>query len=220
MFGQSTITTKAAALTAAILFVGASSAPAAPPGYTGGYNPGYFSSQRGGYTPGYYGGRPNFGLYYPGYFAGQSSGYGAYTGGYYPGFYSSLHAESAYPSPYVTTPTPAYVPPWVASTGGRTMLPEMRALEAVDPAQADGGALVALHVPSDAEVWFDGEKTAQTGAEREFKSPALPVGRLYHYDVRARWTEGGKVVDQTRSIPAGANRRTEVDFTQPEPGGK
>jgi len=215
MFGQRFIVSTGAAL-AALLVFGASPTPAAPGGYTGGYQPGYFSSQHGGYFPGYYGGRPSFGGYYPGYFAGYPSGYGGYHGGYYPGYFSDLHTESTYPSPTVT-PAPYYPAQTVESSGGRTVLPEVAGLEALDPSQTDGGTVIAVHVPSDAEVWFDGDPTKKRGDERDFKSPPLPVGRLYHYDVRARWKEGGRVVDQTRSVPASANRRTEVDFTKPDP---
>ncbi len=215
MFGRSSILSRAAALTAALLVFGASPAPAAPGGYTGGYAPGYFSSQSGGYFPGYYGGRPNFGGYYPGYFTGYPSGYGGNHGLYYPGYFSSLHPESTFPSPTVT-PTP-YWPPTVESSGGRTVLPEVAGLESLDPSQTGGGAVLSVHVPADAKVWFDGDETKQTGAERDFKSAPLPVGRLYHYDVRARWKEGGRVMDQTRRVPASANRRTVVDFTKPNP---
>ena len=48
-------------------------------------------------------------------------------------------------------------------------------------------------------------------------TPALPAAHDFQYDVRARWTEDGKPVDQTRSITVHANQRVEVDFTQPEP---
>lgn len=216
MFRLQSIFPPAAALAAALLVFGASPAPAAPGGYTGGYAPGYFSSQHGGYFPGYYGGRPSFGGYYPGYFTGYPSGYGGNHGLYYPGYFSALHAESTYPSPTVTT-APYYGPPTVESSGGRTVLPEVAGLESVDPSQTGGGAVIDVHVPADAKVWFDGDLTKKRGGERDFTSPPLPVGRLYHYDVRARWKEGGRVVDQTRRVPASANRRTVVDFSKPDP---
>lgn len=221
MFRPHSLVSKAAALAA--LFVLSAAPVAAAPGqfrsYPGGYNPGYFSSQHGGYYPGTYGGRPLTGGYYPGYFPGYPGGYGGYPGGYYPGYFSDLHAESAYPPPTVTAP-PAYAPAAVESSGGRTVLPEARGLETLDPSESDGGAVVSVRVPSDAEVWFDGDETKQKGGERDFKSPPLPVGRLYHYEVRARWNEGGRVMDQTRTVPAGANRRTVVDFTRPDSDGR
>ena len=215
MFTRQTLALMGATLTAALL---AAPAGAAAPGYSGGYNPGYFSGQHGGYYPGAYSGRAGFGGYNPGYFSGYPAGYGGYSGGYYPGYYSDLHAESTYPSPYTPTTTTPYVPPSVISSGFRSMLPEMRTLEAVDPSRTDGGALIDVRVPSEAQVWFDGDKTAQTGDERQFKSAPLPVGRLYHYEVRARWTEGGQVKDETRKVPVSANRVTDVDFTRPEAG--
>ena len=58
----------------------------------------------------------------------------------------------------------------------------------------------AVTVPADAEVWFDGAKTAQAGPYREFVSPPLRPGRSYSYDVRARWKDGGREVDRTRRV--------------------
>ena len=210
MFRQHFIVSKAAALASALLVLASAPVMAAP-----GYAPGYFGSQHGGYFPGYYGGQHNFGGYYPGYFGGYPAGNGRTTG-YYPGYYGDLHAES----PYIAPLTPSaryYSPPTVESSGGRSVLPEVRELETLDPSVTDGGALITIHVPADAEVWFDGDLTKQRGDVREYKTGHLPVGQLYHSDIRARWKDSGRVVDQTRSVPASANRRTQVDFTRPDP---
>ncbi len=210
MFGQPLTVSKAAALASALLFLVSAPVTAAP-----GYAPGYFGSQHGGYFPGYYGGHHVIGGYYPGYFGGYPAGNGRTTG-YYPGYFGRLHDESAYiPS---LTPAARYSsPPTVESSGGRSVLPEMRGLETLDPSATDGGALITIRVPADAEVWFDGDPTKQRGDVREYKTHALPVGQLYHSEIRARWKEGGRVVDQTRSVPASANRRTQVDFTRRDP---
>jgi uncharacterized protein (TIGR03000 family) len=83
------------------------------------------------------------------------------------------------------------------------------------PAPAAGTAEVDLHVPPDAQVWFDGSPTKQTGEWRTYTSPPLPPDKTFHYDVRARWTNGDQVVDQTRSVEVRAGKRATVDFTQP-----
>ena len=212
MFGQHSSLLKIAAITSALLVLPATPALAAP-----GYAPGYFSSQHGGYFPGYYGGSGRgAGGYYPGYFSGYPAGDGRYTGGYYPGYFSDLHNESTYRPP-AAPPARYYSPPAVDSSGGGSVLPEVQSLEILDPSQTGGGAIVSVHVPSEAEVWFDGKPTKQHGDVREFQSPPLPVGSLFHYKIRARWNDGGRIVDQTRTVPASANRRTAVDFTHPDP---
>jgi len=70
-------------------------------------------------------------------------------------------------------------------------------------------------VPStDAEVWFQGVKTSQTGTVREFVSPSLTPGNNYSYEVRARWTlPSGKVVNQSRTVRVRAGTRATIDFT-------
>jgi uncharacterized protein (TIGR03000 family) len=73
-----------------------------------------------------------------------------------------------------------------------------------------------LIVPPNAEVWFDGAKTSQTGPEREFISPVLAPGKSYTYSVRVRSTsEDGRVSDETRDIHVRANDWWSVDFTRP-----
>jgi uncharacterized protein (TIGR03000 family) len=71
----------------------------------------------------------------------------------------------------------------------------------------------AIMVPADAEVWFDGAKTTQTGPDREFVSPPLRPGQSYSYDVRARWKDGGRDVDRTRHVTFYAGDELTLDFT-------
>lgn len=47
-------------------------------------------------------------------------------------------------------------------------------------------------------------------------SPALPAGKNFTYEIKARWMENGKPVEQTRSIHVQANAWQVVDFTKPE----
>ena len=194
MFGQHSFISKGALVASALLVLAVGPVLAAP-----GYAPGYFSSQHGGYFPGYYGGHRVIGGYYPGYFSHYPAGYPGY-GGYYPGYFSDLHNQSTYPP--ITTPYAHYYSPaTVESSGGRSVLPEVHELQSLDPSQTGGGAVISVHVPADAEVWFDGAPTKQRGAERDYTTPPMPVGRLNHYQVRARWKKGGRVVDQTRTVP-------------------
>jgi uncharacterized protein (TIGR03000 family) len=79
-----------------------------------------------------------------------------------------------------------------------------------------GGATVEVKVPAAAEVWFDDEPTRHRGEFRRFVSPPLAPGKEFHYDVRARWKEGDRVVDQTRTVGVRSGQTTEVDFNRPE----
>jgi uncharacterized protein (TIGR03000 family) len=75
-------------------------------------------------------------------------------------------------------------------------------------------AVVCVHVPSDAQVWFDGTPTQLTGSDRTFQSPALPAGEAFHYAVRARWTEGGKSFEQFQMVTVQAGRQAQIRFPQ------
>jgi len=184
------------ALLVALLAAPALALAAPPPagGYHGGYYGGYRGGYYGGYRGGYYGGYS--GLYAPGYFSRN------YYRPYYPGVGAYYAPAYAYPPVYAyeSGATEGYLPPGPAG-----------------PAPSDNTASVGVRVPSDAEVWFNGDPTKQKGEEREFATPPLAPGGDYQYEVRARWTENGKPVDQTRTVVVHANARSEVDFTRPEP---
>jgi uncharacterized protein (TIGR03000 family) len=72
-------------------------------------------------------------------------------------------------------------------------------------------------VPADAQVWFDGSPTQQTGDWRQFVSPPLDTGSVFHYDIRAQWMDNGKTVDQTRRIEVRNGSLTTVDFLRAVP---
>jgi uncharacterized protein (TIGR03000 family) len=194
-----------AALTAALLCLPAAPAPAA--GYPG-TNGGFHANPFGGYQGNFSGFRGNFNGnpgYYPGYFSSQ-------------GGYSSSTGFGAYYTPSYSRPGPgynSYFTPYTlySGTGSSYVSP---AYQPPGPPPPDGTAAVGVHVPADAEVFFNGDSTKQTGEQREFITPTLPVGRMYEYEVRAHWKENGKDVDETRTITVRANQRAEVDFTQPQ----
>jgi uncharacterized protein (TIGR03000 family) len=80
---------------------------------------------------------------------------------------------------------------------------------------SDNRARIWLSVPADAQVWFDGEPTKQTGELRHFESPPLARGRSYTYDVRVRWTKDGKPVEEERRIGVRAGATSRFDIPQP-----
>jgi uncharacterized protein (TIGR03000 family) len=73
-------------------------------------------------------------------------------------------------------------------------------------------ALVDVHVPRAANLWFEGVRLTQTGTTRRFVSPPLMPGQDYTYEVRASWTENGQEVARDRVIHVQAGGRADVDM--------
>jgi uncharacterized protein (TIGR03000 family) len=166
-------------------------------GYHGGYGYGRYYGH-GGYYPGWYG--FGIGIGYSPYFDGGSYSSAGYYGIPSLGDYASLET----PVPYSRFYPPRPADPGPNAPGG-----------AATP--ADDKAHVRVVVPAGAEVWFDGERTSQSGSLREFVSPPLAPDDMYAYEVRARWMENGKPVEQTRRVLVRAGALTTVDFTRPAP---
>jgi uncharacterized protein (TIGR03000 family) len=85
----------------------------------------------------------------------------------------------------------------------------------VAPVQQAAAARVQVRVPADAGLWFGGTKVASEGAAREFQSPILQPGRLYEYEVQARWKENGRERTRTQQIILIAGSDVKVDLTPP-----
>jgi len=164
---------------------------------------------------------------------GVGSAWGQATGERYP---YRASAPSSYPQPGADLPTPpppgaprdAFRPsPPVfggaglgAFGGGLTPYSYLNDSRGTSGRQApsDNRARIWLAVPADAQVWFDGEPTKQTGELRHFVSPPLPPGRTYTYAVRVRWTKDGKPVEEERRIRVQAGASSRFDFTPPAGG--
>jgi uncharacterized protein (TIGR03000 family) len=73
-------------------------------------------------------------------------------------------------------------------------------------------ALIVAHVPEDAQIWFEGEPTAQKGDLRLFTSPPLTPGKDYTYTVGVRWAEHGRQVSQTGLVPVRAGEVHCIDL--------
>jgi len=79
--------------------------------------------------------------------------------------------------------------------------------------QSGGNCLtLRVSVPPAAELFVDGVKTAQTGADRVFESPPADAGRDVRYELTARWVENGAAVERTRSVGGKAGETVRVDF--------
>jgi uncharacterized protein (TIGR03000 family) len=81
------------------------------------------------------------------------------------------------------------------------------------PSTAQNQANIRVTVPtSDAEVWFNGAETRERGTVRDFVSPTLTSGKTYSYEIRARWREGDREMDQTREVEVHAGDSINVAF--------
>jgi uncharacterized protein (TIGR03000 family) len=153
---------------------------------------------------------------------GPSAGsyyYQTYQYGYNPGYYARHYPTLPVFVPSKTAPSfipyVYYVPaPEAASPKSKSALAfEVRVLSApMTPALADSSAQIELQVPTDAQVWFDGEKTTQTGTLRQFVSPPLTAGWQYTYVVRAEWKENGREVTESRRLTFPAGDRLSASF--------
>ncbi len=144
-----------------------------------------------GYNNGYVSG--------PGYYGG--SGYGGYGYGLGPVYGPGLMPGYVLGTDGMTSTISGYYSPGTP-------------LGAAGLGLDSRSALIDIRVPPDAQITFDGDRTAQTGPNRLFSSPPLDRGQAYHYTVKARWTENGRQVDRTRRVEVRAGQRTTVDFTQ------
>lgn len=174
-------------------------------GFGLGYSLNSYYGQLGGYS-----GRSGvgYGLNYPFYGSGRVSnlpylGYSSGWGGSFPysyyGYNSSPYYE--YSSAYGVSPMD------YGMTAAQSQIP---------PPPKDDMAHILVVVPENAELWFNGTQTKQSGPMREFISPKLTVGKRYAYDIKARWQENGKTVEQTRTAHVQANNWQAIDFTKPE----
>jgi uncharacterized protein (TIGR03000 family) len=75
-----------------------------------------------------------------------------------------------------------------------------QAYGAMSGGMMDNRVLITLRVPPNAQVWFDDQKTTETGMIRSYISPPLNSDRNFVYQVRVHWTQNGKPVDRTRRI--------------------
>jgi len=174
-------------------------------GHGGGGHGGHGGNFHHGGFGGFYGFPYGFGFYgfgYPGFY-----GYGYPVYGYgYLGLYGYGGSGYGYPFP----PSGYYPGPGIQGHGpfDSDAYPP-----SVSPNSARGlPVTVTLKVPANAEVWFNGAKTTQTGAVRQFQSPPVEPGATYEYEIRVTWPEFGQPVTQTRHVTVRAGQNVDLDF--------
>ncbi len=152
---------------------------------------------RGGY-PGNYGRGISFSpIYFGPSYLGPS-----YIGPWYLG-------SSYYPAPYVYAPPGYYPPPRITYV--------QPAPTYVIPTEATSApAHIRVLLPDvNAQVWFDGTLTKQTGLDRMFHTSNLAPGGDYSYRIRAAWTEKNTPMIQERAVTVTPGQTSTADFRGP-----
>jgi uncharacterized protein (TIGR03000 family) len=172
---------------------------------------GYGGYLYGGMWPAYYGGYLGDNAW-PYYYAPYNR---VWTGDFFGGYgYDYLPPDQGPYPPGV--PIGGYVPSYPQPQGG--FAPPLGQMPP-NPNDYSGkpkilSATVVIHLPVDsAELWFNGVKTSALGLKREFTTPDLLPGKLYTYEVRARWMQDGKQFDQTRTLQVQAGSQSILAFS-------
>ena len=62
-------------------------------------------------------------------------------------------------------------------------------------------ASLTMQFPSPADVWLDGKKVTTKPTEvQELTTPSIPIDRTFTFNVKARWSSGGKTYETKRAI--------------------
>lgn len=133
-------------------------------------------------------------------------GYGYYLGStpaHYPWYDGPDEREQGSHEDHSAPAASPYIVPGRSAFAPRQPEPEV---------MPGASAILTIRVPADAEIWFNGCSTTQGGTLRRFVTPVLADEGIQSYDVRARWTENGKVVERTRRVDVRAGDRLTVDF--------
>jgi uncharacterized protein (TIGR03000 family) len=73
-------------------------------------------------------------------------------------------------------------------------------------------ATVIVSLPADAKLTFDGTVTKSTSATRVFTSPALQVGEVYYYNLKAEVVQDGKTITLAKTVAVRAGNETSVSL--------
>jgi uncharacterized protein (TIGR03000 family) len=142
-------------------------------------------------------------------------GFAGYPGHYgYPTPWLTAGAGTVFVPYYVPVPTGPAVPPGgdlVPAVPPGQVQAEYR--PAIPPTPTAGAARITVQVPAGAQLFVDDQPTAQTGAVREFVTPAtLEPGRNYQYKLRAQWQQNGQTVTRERTVEFKADSSIIVNF--------
>jgi len=164
-------------------------------GYSNGYGGGYYNGgyYNGGYNSGYYGANSG---YYPGqaYNGSGSIQQMGYSGGYDPCCCQQGMGQMG----------PAYGQGMQGTLGQGQM-------SMYPPNQNGTAGNITVNVPANAELWWNGQRTNETGTVRHFPYPTTGADGVQRFE--ARWPgPDGKTISQSREIRLNSNTPANVDF--------
>jgi uncharacterized protein (TIGR03000 family) len=125
---------------------------------------------------------------------------------YVSGYYTSIYAPNYLSHPPYST---GYSPAPGGTVYGRFPYWEVAPTPPLPPPPT---ATVRVQVPTDAQVWLEGQPTRQTGPVREFETPPLEPGRKYEYQIKASWIKNGRMVSDTQTVTFRAGETPSVTF--------
>jgi uncharacterized protein (TIGR03000 family) len=89
----------------------------------------------------------------------------------------------------------------------------------VDRASADARsrdpATIRVTLPADAKLWFDGQLTRSTSAERWFITPPLDSGKSFSYRLQAEVLRGGGTITVQQTITVQSGRESTISLDIP-----
>ncbi len=188
----------------------------------GGHGGGGHGGYGGGYGRGGY-----YGYGHRGYYGGYGYGYGFGIGiGFYPGYYGGYGygydpGYAGYAVPPVVPAVPAIPDPNLPPVPGvddpnvKTAPPAAQRRTYTVSTAPENTARVRVLLPANAQLWLGDELMTPTGAERNFVTPELTPGKTYSYQVKARWIQNGRPVEQSAKVKVYANKTTTVEFRAP-----
>lgn len=147
-----------------------------------------------------------------------------YTSAYNPVFMTSINYPGVYGSltmgiaarEYRSPPRMSFYPP-AEGYALRDPVPSTPSRPPEDTRPLTDQASLTVHVPSNAELWFQGERMTRTGTIRDFVTPLLLANRDYTYDIRAVWRNAdGVEVSRTRRVTVHAGDKLDIDLLTPE----
>lgn len=113
--------------------------------------------------------------------------------------------------PFYTYPAPLYVSPFEPPNNALPARPLVGRPEPTITLANEFPATLTLELPAAAEVWVGGKKAdGAAAAEWTLTSPTLKAGESHKFEVRARWSSGGKTYEAERTVEVASGNRSRV----------
>jgi len=217
MFRFSLTSAKIAALAAVLVLATASQGEAqfrgGGRGYGGGGYGGGYGGYRNGITFGIGSGGIGIGYGQPGYYGNNYYGNSYYGHSGYP--YSSYGSNYGYQpfgyNSYYGTPAYSTLQPIPDINSYQSSYPPSNVMQ---PDNLGNTAMIEVTVPPNVDLWFDGNKTQQTGSTRYFVTPPLTPGQTFSYEVRIAPPNSPDNASTTRRVEVQAGKRVSLNFNE------